>query len=410
MDDSLSAAHRRQDVLVIGGGLIGLSTAMHLAQLRPDLAIALIEKDASLTSQQSGHNSGVLHAGIYYEPGSMKARYCVEGNRALAVFCDAHGLPLRRCGKVIVAADERSEARLAQLHRRGTENGVPDLRLLDRAELKEIEPNVEGRMALYAPRSAIVDYRAIGATYATIFRGAGGRTFTQTRFLDANRDGGRTRVLTDRGDFDATLVINCGGLHCDLIARKMGADPGLQIVPFRGEYYLLDRGRRDLVNGLVYPVPDPSLPFLDVHLTPKISGDVEAGPNAVLATRREGYRWRDFALREFAGTLAFPGFWRLAARNVKPGLAEINRSLRKSVFVKSLQKLVPAIDANDLTAGGSGVRAQAVDRRGMLVDDFQIAETADAIHVLNAPSPAATSSMMIGRFVANKADLRLNSR
>lgn len=396
------------DALIVGGGLIGLSTAMHLAQRRPDLSLALIEKDDSLTNQQSGHNSGVLHAGIYYEPGSMKARFCVEGNRALAVFCDDHGLPLERCGKVIVAADERGEAGLAELHRRGTENGVADLRLLSGEELRELEPNVAGRKALYAPHSAIVDFRAIGDVYARIFLGAGGRIFTGTRYQEARTDRSRTRVLTSSGEFDVRLVINCGGLHSDRIARDTGIEPGLRIIPFRGEYYLLGHHRRKLVHGLVYPVPDPSLPFLDVHLTPKLNGDVEAGPNAVLATHREGYRWRDFSIRDFSETLTYPGFWRLAAANVRPGIAEIKRSLLKRLFVRSLKRLVPSIEAEDLRPGGSGVRAQAVDRRGKLIDDFRIEEAPNAIHVLNAPSPAATSSLMIGRFVANKADLRLN--
>ena len=401
-------ASGRLDALIVGGGLIGLSTAMHLVESRPELAVGIVEKEAALTQHQSGHNSGVLHAGIYYQPGSLKARFCVEGNRALAAFCDRYNLPLRRCGKVIVAQDSESVARLDLLHQRGTENGVPGLRVVGREELRELEPNVAGLKALYAPNSAIVDYPSIGARYGENFRFAGGQILTGTQFLQAETTAGRTRVLTNNGEFDVRIVINCAGLQSDRIARIMGADPELQIIPFRGEYYLLKSDRRDIVNGLVYPVPDPALPFLDVHLTPRVNGEVEAGPNAVLATRREGYRWRDFSVRDFGETLRYPGFWRLASRNLRPGINEINRSLRKKIFVRDLRKLVPAINGDDLLPGGSGVRAQAVDRQGTLIDDFRILESNNAIHVLNAPSPAATSSLMIGRFVANKAELRLN--
>jgi len=404
----LIAPPQRVDALVVGGGLIGLSTAMHLAKSRPDLAVAVIEKEAALTQHQSGHNSGVLHAGIYYQPGSLKARFCVEGNRALAEFCEQHDLPLKRCGKVIVAQGTESAARLDELFQRGTENGVPGLRVVERDELRVIEPNVEGLRALYAPNSAIVDYPAIGARYAESFCAAGGTIETNARFLQAEAAAGRTRVATSRIEFDTRLLINCAGLQADRIARITGTNPGLRIVPFRGEYYLVRESRRDIVNGLVYPVPDPSLPFLDVHLTPRVNGDVEAGPNAVLAMHREGYRWRDFSLRDFSETLSYPGFWRLAARNLRPGINEINRSLRKTIFVRDLRKLVPGIDGDDLLPGGSGVRAQAVDDNGTLIDDFRIVESTNAIHVLNAPSPAATSSLMIGRFVANKAELRLN--
>jgi L-2-hydroxyglutarate oxidase len=397
------------DVLIIGGGLVGLSTAMHLKQLRPRNSVVLIEKGDDIVGQQSGHNSGVLHAGIYYEPGSMKATFCVEGNRALGAFCEAHEIPLVRCGKVIVAGNDAEESRLEILHQRGTENGVPNLRLISGDELREIEPHVTGLAALHAPNSAIVDFRLVGRKYAEIFKGAGGKIVLGQRFLNGKREGGNYRIITDESEYEARLVINCAGLHSDVVARKLGIAPNIRIIPFRGEYYLLTPEARNLVKGLVYPVPNPALPFLDVHFTPKVNGEVEAGPNAVLATHREGYRRSDFSLHDFAGTLSFPGFWRLAARNLGPGLSEINRSLRKSVFVRSLQRLVPEIEPVHLAPGGSGVRAQAVDRRGALVDDFRIEEGPGAIHVLNAPSPAATSSLVIGRYVANKADLRINA-
>lgn len=369
----------------------------------------LIEKDADIAGQQSGHNSGVMHAGIYYAPGSMKAAFCVEGNRALSRFCDAHDIAVVRCGKVVVACTDDEKARLERLFERGVANGVPGLRRVSGEELREIEPRVAGSAALHAPNSAIVDFRQVAKKYAAIFKGAGGEIYLERRFESAAADGGKFRVVTNEGEYEAGLVINCAGLHADVVTRKMGAEPEVRIIPFRGEYYLLTPESRSLVKGLVYPVPDPRLPFLDVHLTPKIGGEVEAGPNAVLATKREGYRRSDFSLRDFTSTLSYPGFWRLAARHIGPGLSEINRSLRKSVFVRSLRRLVPEIEEKHLAPGGAGVRAQAVDRFGNLVDDFRIVEAPGAIHVLNAPSPAATSSLVIGRYIANKADLRINA-
>ena len=397
----------KTEVLVVGGGLVGLSTAMQLLQLRPGLSVTLIEKDAQLAAQQSGHNSGVLHAGIYYEPGSLKAKYCVEGHSALIEFCVEHGIPVVHCGKVIVANTEEEIDRLEDLHDRGTENGVPDLRIISQRELRMIEPHVKGARALHAPHSAVVDYTKIAAAYAARFEAGGGKLLLSTGFLSARQIDGHGQVETTGGSIRTNLIINCAGLHADVVARKTGARPGLRIIPFRGEYYELRPESRHLVNGLVYPVPNPKLPFLDVHLTPRVDGSMEAGPNAVLATKREGYSWRDFSFSDMASTLSYGGFWWLVGRYWKPGIAEINRSLRKSVFVKSLQRLVPEITADDLTGGGSGVRAQAVDKRGRLIDDFRVEESPGAIHVLNAPSPAATSSLMIGKFIANKADSRL---
>lgn len=397
------------EVLIIGGGLVGLSTAMHLKNMRPRSTVTVIEKDNKIADQQSGHNSGVLHAGIYYEPGSLKARFCVEGNQMLAGLCQKFNLPLVRCGKVIVATNDDEADRLERLLDRGNDNGVPGLKLISMRELREIEPNVDGVKALYAPNSAIVDFRKIAAVYTAIFEKAGGKLMLNTEFIASCEDNGINRVMTNSTDFDAKLVINCAGLQADMVAVNMGATPEVRIIPFRGEYYLLKEASRNLVNGLVYPVPDPSLPFLDVHLTPRVSGEVEAGPNAVLATKREGYKRSDFDWKEFQETISYPGFWKLAGRHFGAGVAEINRSLRKGVFVKSLQKLVPDIAADDLVPGGAGVRAQAVDRDGNLVDDFYMEEAPGAIHVLNTPSPAATSSFLIGKHIANKADLRINA-
>ena len=399
----------KTDILIIGGGLVGLSTAMFLRQMQPRATISLIEKDPVVASQQSGHNSGVLHAGIYYEPGSLKAKFCVEGNRALANLCERSGIPIVRCGKVIIANTDQEKDRLERLHDRGTDNGVPGLRLISRNELREIEPHVDGSKALYAPESAIVDYAKVAAAYASIFKNAGGALYLDTKFVSALLENGRYWVTTNRGEFDTKLIINCAGLHADVVAASSGSQSELKVIPFRGEFYQLREDRRSLVKGLIYPVPNPELPFLDVHFTPRVNGMVEAGPNAILATKREGYSGKDFSFEDFFSTLSYPGFWLLAARNLKPGIAEINRALRKSVFVKSLQKLIPEIQEDDLEPGGSGVRAMAVNRKGRMIEDFHVEEAPGAIHVLNAPSPAATSSLMIGKYIAGKADLRINS-
>lgn len=399
----------KTDVLIIGAGLVGLATAMHIKNMRPRSTVTIVEKGSKISDQQSGHNSGVLHAGIYYEPGSLKAKFCVEGNQLLAALCQKFNLPIIRCGKVIVANTDEEVDRLEKLHDRGVENGVPGLRIVGMRELRDIEPNVVATKALHAPHSAVVDFRKIAAVYAAIFERAGGVLKLDSECLGAYSDGDERRVVTTQEEFDTKLVINCAGLHADIVAKKMGAVPEVRIVPFRGEYFLLKAARRSLVNGLVYPVPDPSLPFLDVHLTPRVNGTIEAGPNAILATSREGYSRKDFEWHEFRDTLFYPGFWKLAKRHFGAGVSEINRSLRKSVFVKSLQKLVPDLESDDLEPGGAGVRAQAVDADGKLVEDFYVEEAPGAIHVLNTPSPAATSSFLIGKHIANIADLRINA-
>ncbi len=397
-----------QDVTVVGAGLIGLSTAMQLLERKPDLKVSVIEKADSVASQQSGHNSGVIHSGIYYKPGSFKARFCVEGRATMTQFCEENEVPTWTCGKLIVATNEQEEARLDDLFERGTSNNVEGLRIVEPDEMAEIEPHAVGTRALYAPKTGIVDFRNVAKVYEEKVKSKGGRIFFNTQLNRIeNRKGsvGSSHVLeTSQGEIETRNIINCAGLHSDIVASMTGTDPVLRIIPFRGEYYTLKKSREHLVKGLIYPVPDPQFPFLGVHLTQTMKGWVEAGPNAVLAIKREGYRKRDFSVADFARTISFPGFWKMAANNWQVGLWETHRSIRKSVFLKSLQRLMPELEMSDLAPGGSGVRAQAVNPDGSLLDDFRIDESETAIHVLNAPSPGATSSLVIGNYISDIAE------
>ena len=404
---------QRQDVTVVGAGLIGLSTAMQLLQRKPGLKVTVIEKSDGPGSQQSGHNSGVIHSGIYYKPGSFKARFCVEGRASMTRFCQENEIPVWECGKLIVAANPAEEARLDDLFERGTNNAVEGLRLVDRQEMGEIEPFVEGTKALYAPKTGIVDYRNVANVYAEKVRSLGGNIVYDSEVKSISNgatrsDGANYTLETTSGDVDTKYLVNCAGLHSDLVAAMSGVNPGLRIIPFRGEYYTLAKSSEHMVKGLIYPVPDPAFPFLGVHLTQTMKGWVEAGPNAVLALKREGYRKRDFSFADFGRTVTFPGFWKMSINSWKVGLWEMNRSMRKGVFLKSLQKLMPTLKRSDLAPGGSGVRAQAVHRDGTLLDDFRIDESATAVHVLNAPSPGATSSLVIGNYIADKAEADFN--
>ncbi|MSQ08916.1 MAG: L-2-hydroxyglutarate oxidase [Dehalococcoidia bacterium] len=394
---------QKYDVAVVGAGLLGLSTAMSLLKRYPKLKVGVIEKGSEPATGQSGHNSGVIHSGIYYKPGSFKAKFCVEGRAEMVRFCEENDVPYDRCGKVIVALREEELPRLQSLYERGTANKVPGLEIVSAERVKEIEPHVAAIKALWAPNTGIVNFVKVAGVYQQKVQSAGGTIHFNSKLNKVVRNGQETTLETSGGAFGARHVINCGGLHSDTVARMMGVKTDVRIIPFRGEYFSLKKDAERLVKGLIYPVPDPQFPFLGVHFTRTMKGFTEAGPNAVMATAREGYRKQDVNVADFWGTLAWPGFWRMARQHWKTGVMEMNRSYRKSVFVRDLQRLIPEVTNDDLTPGGSGVRAQAVDRKGKLLDDFKIEETPNAVHVLNAPSPGATSSLVIGRYIVDLA-------
>ena len=391
------------DIAIIGGGILGLSTAMQLAARAPKWRVAVLEKEEQLATHQTGHNSGVMHSGIYYRPGSHKAQFCVAGLNNLVKFCDENEIEYQQCGKVIIAIEESELGRLQDLYERGTANGVPDLEIVGPERLREIEPHVAGVQALWAPHTGIVDFTKVAAAYADKFQQAGGDIFTGAPVRKIIRSTGSVALETPKGTLQAKNLINCGGLYADRIAAMTGENVPVRIIPFRGEYYTLRPESHHLVSGLIYPVPDPQFPFLGVHFTRNIKGHVEAGPNAVLALRREGYRKRDFHLGESLSNLAYPGFWKMSLKYWKIGMGEVYRSYNKRVFLRDLQRLLPEIKDSDLAGGGSGVRAQAVAKDGSLLDDFSIIQGRDAIHVLNAPSPGATSSLAIGEHIAGLA-------
>jgi L-2-hydroxyglutarate oxidase len=390
------------DLAIIGGGIVGCATALAIASRDPGLKIVLFEKEDQLATHQTGHNSGVIHAGLYYRPDSLKAATCTSGREALYRFCAEHGIPHQRCGKVVVAVDESELPALEELERRGHANGLDGLQRLTAAELRKHEPHVRGIAGLFVPQTGIVDYVGVARKMAELFGERGG-TIHLGRPVTRVRKVHDTYTLQAGGDIAQVRgLVNCAGLHADHVARSAGLFPDVRIVPFRGEYYEFKPQRGNLVKHLIYPVPDPQMPFLGVHFTRMIDGTVEAGPNAVLAWRREGYRRSDISLRDLAETLSFVGFWKLAARFWRVGIREHGRSLSKTLFVKSLQRLMPEIRSSDLVPGGSGVRAQAVDQQGRLIDDFRILAEARMVHVLNAPSPAATASLSIGEHIADR--------
>ncbi|MCS6770889.1 MAG: L-2-hydroxyglutarate oxidase [Kiritimatiellae bacterium] len=386
-------------VLIIGGGIVGLATGLALAA-RPGLRVVVAEAESELAAHQTGHNSGVIHSGLYYKPGSLKAQNCTRGREAMYRFCAEYGIPHERCGKVVVAVDSAELPALEELERRGRANGLDGIRRLGPEELREIEPHAAGVAALFIPQTGIVDFRAVAIKMAELILEQGSEVRTRCRFLGAKRADGRLVAETTQGPIRADVLVNCGGLQSDRVARLCGVDPGVQIVPFRGEYYELVPDQRQLVRNLIYPVPDPRFPFLGVHFTRMINGKVEAGPNAVLAFKREGYRRLDVSLRDSVDLATYGGFWRMAGRYWRTGLGEFHRSFSKKAFVRALQRLMPEIREEHLVPAGAGVRAQAVAPDGRLVDDFHIVEAERMVHVLNAPSPAATSSLSIGMTVA----------
>lgn len=390
------------DVLIAGGGIVGLATGLALVE-RFGERLVIVEAEPAIARHQTGHNSGVIHSGLYYAPGSHKARLCADGRERLYRFCEEHGVPHERCGKVVVAASEEERGRLGALRARGEANGLRDLRVLSGDELREIEPHARGVAALHVAETGIVNYAVVSQAFADVLRRGGARLLTGARVTAVRQEPGGLKVVTTAGTVASRTLVNCAGLQSDRVARLCGADPDVRIVPFRGEYYEVGPSGRHLVKHLIYPVPDPRFPFLGVHFTRRVEGTIEAGPNAVIAFRREGYRRWDVSPRDMADWVAYPGFWRMGWRMWRAGVREFARSLRKAQFTHDLQKLVPAITAADLAPGGAGVRAQAVDRAGRLVDDFRFAETPRAVHVLNAPSPAATASLAIGLVVAQRA-------
>jgi (S)-2-hydroxyglutarate dehydrogenase len=387
------------DVVVVGGGIVGLAVAHAVLERRPGASVVVLEKEASPGRHQTGRNSGVIHSGVYYRPGSLKARLAVAGNASMVAFAREHGIAHTVCGKLIVATDDLEAAALPGLAARAGANGIATT-LLGGREAAEVEPHVRAVAALQVPSTGVVDYGEVAAVLAAEVGRRGGTVLTGHRVDGLARVAGGWEARTPGAALRSRLLVTCGGLHSDRLARMAGADPGARIVPFRGEYQDLRPGARHLVRGLVYPVPDPRVPFLGVHLTRGVHGDVHAGPNAVLALAREGYRWRDVSARDLAGTLADPGFRRLARRHWRTGLGEMHRSLRRTRFVEALRRLVPELTVADLSPAPSGVRAQAVDARGDLLDDFRLVDAAGAVHVVNAPSPAATAALEIGRLVA----------
>lgn len=389
---------------IIGGGIIGLATAYRFGQRMPGLRVIVFEKESGVGRHQTGHNSGVLHAGLYYKPGSNKARLAVEGIRQMVRFCAENGVKHEICGKLVVAATEEEVPRMMDLFERGTANGLAGLRVLDRAGMLEIEPHVGGVRALRVPEEGIVDYAGVCAALVRKIEEQGGEVRVSSGVTGLRETAGGWMVSTGTGDCEVDFIVNCAGLHCDRVAEMGGVQREMRIVPFRGEYYLIRKERQELVRHLIYPVPDPSFPFLGVHFTRLIHGGVEAGPNAVLAFAREGYTKRDFVAADLWDALSFPGLWKFLRRYPAVSWYEVKRSFSKQLFCESLQRLVPDIRVDDISPGGAGVRAQSMLPNGDLVQDFLFADRRRALHLLNAPSPGATASLAIGDEVVSRVE------
>jgi L-2-hydroxyglutarate oxidase len=391
------------DVTVIGGGIVGLATALQLQKKNPGLKILLLEKENEWAKHQTGNNSGVIHSGLYYKPGSLKATNCIRGYRLLIDFCKENEIPFELCGKIVVATEEHELPLLQNLFVRGQQNGLTGLKELNKEQLKEYEPHVNGLKGFFVPQTGIVDYKIVAVKYSELLIKNGATLKLGERVVGINSHANSSEVISEKNSYTTKLVINCAGLYSDKIARLTSQNVDIKIIPFRGEYYKLKKEKEHLVKNLIYPVPDPNFPFLGVHFTRMAKGGVEAGPNAVLAFAREGYKKSDINPSELFESLAWPGFQKVAARYWRTGFGEMYRSFSKAAFTKALQKLIPEIQAGDLMEGGAGVRAQACSRDGGLVDDFLILEEKHAINVCNAPSPAATSSLSIGETVSDLA-------
>jgi (S)-2-hydroxyglutarate dehydrogenase len=402
------------DLTIIGGGIVGLATALKVLRAHPRTKLLVLEKEPQLARHQTGNNSGVIHSGLYYRPGSLKARSCVTGRKALIEFCNENGVPYELCGKVVVATSQEELPRLDELHRRGVANGLQGLEIIGAERLKELEPHAIGIKGLHVPETGIIDYTKVAEAYAARIRTAGGDIRLSQRVLGIIEGRQEIVLQTSGGDYRTNCLINCCGLHSDVVAKMMktrdqaGNGNDHRIIPFRGEYYKIAPERQFLVRNLIYPVPDPTFPFLGVHFTRMAKGGVEAGPNAVLALAREGYRHTQINPGDLWKTVSFKGFWAMTGKYWQTGFGELYRSLNKSAFVRALQKLLPEIRESDLVPGGAGVRAQAVSASGALVDDFVIKESRNAIHVLNAPSPGATASLAIGQAITDMAAKNFN--
>lgn len=391
------------DITIIGGGIVGLATALQIQKANPNLKIIVLEKESSLARHQTGNNSGVIHSGLYYKPGSLKATNCIGGYNLLLDFCRTHEIPFDLCGKIVVATGQHELPLLENLYNRGQQNGLTNLKKLQAQELKEYEPHVAGLAGIFVPQTGIVDYTLVANKYGEVFQKNGGTIHVNEKVLEVQHTHTQRVVVTQKSSYTSKLVINCAGLYSDKVARMTVPALNVKIIPFRGEYYKLKKEKEYLVKNLIYPVPDPNFPFLGVHFTRMAKGGVEAGPNAVLAFSREGYKKSNINISELAESLAWPGFQKVAAKYWRTGMGEMYRSFSKAAFTKALQKLLPEIQESDLVEGGAGVRAQACDRNGGLVDDFLILEDTGVINVCNAPSPAATSSLAIGETVSRLA-------
>lgn len=391
------------DLTIIGAGIVGLATARALLLQHPQLRLAILEKEPAIARHQTGRNSGVIHSGLYYTPGSLKARLCVEGAAALTRFCDERGIPYRRCGKLVIATSADEIPRLHELHRRGLANGVTGLELIGPERIREFEPHAAGLQALLSPATGIIDYGLVAEALAAEIRQAGGDIRTGSAVRAIAQRGGRVQIETEAGAVETRFVISCAGLHADRIAALSGAPRAPRIVPFRGDYFMLRPERRELVRGLIYPVPDPAFPFLGIHSTLRMDGAVWLGPNAVLAGAREGYRRWHISPRDMWDTLSYSGFRALARRYWRTGLDEIVRDFSKRRFVQAAQRFIPALTPDDVVAGPAGIRAQALAPDGQMVDDFVIDAAGPIVHVRNAPSPAATSALAIARVIAGRA-------